>query len=85
MTVTGKPRAVTLATVSGGFPFDVHAQINPWVESAGGDEGHDGHQRFQAHRAVAYGPGIRFARDHLGGRAAGDQGVKARRLRRRQW
>ena len=64
----------------GGFrrrAFYVHAQVNTGVERAGGDQGHDGHQRFEAHRAVANRAGVTFARDELGCRAAGDQGVKA--------
>ena len=58
-------------------PFDVHAQINARIERAGGDQGHDGDQRFQAHRAVADGPRIGLAGDEFGGRAARDERVKS--------
>ena len=64
---------------------DVHAEIDARVHRAGGDQRHDRHQRFQAHRAIAHRPRVRLARQHLGRRAAGDQGVEARRSRRRQW
>ncbi len=58
--------------------FHVHAQIDARVQRARGDDGHDGHERFEAHRAVADGPRIALARDELGRCAAGDERVKAR-------
>ena len=56
--------------------LDVHGQIDARLQRACGDHGHDGHERLQAHGAVADGPGVAFARDDLGRDAAADQGVK---------
>ena len=60
----------------GGVAFHVDRQIDAGIERAGGDHGHDGDERFEAHRAVAHGPRITFAGDDLRGHAAGDEGVK---------
>ena len=77
-TVTGKSqRRHFRRRLRRGVAFHVHAEINARIERAGGDQRHDGHQRFQAHRAVANRPRVAFARDDLRRRAAGDQRVKA--------
>ena len=60
-----------------GIALDVHAEVHGGIQRAGSDQGHDGHQRFEAHRAIANGPGVGLTRDQLRSGAAGDERVKA--------
>ena len=57
--------------------IDVDGVVVALRQRRGGDQGHDADQPFHQHRAVADGANMAFARDHLGRRAGGDQGVKA--------
>ena len=47
-------------------------------QHAGGDKGHDGHEAFHQHGAVAHEEHVAFVADHLRGRTRADRGVEAR-------
>ena len=46
-------------------------------QHAGGDQGHDGHEAFHQHGAVAHEQDVPFIADHLGGGAGADDGMEA--------
>ena len=47
-------------------------------QHAGGDEGHDGHESFDQHGAVADEQDVPFIADHLGRGAGADDGMESR-------
>jgi hypothetical protein len=55
----------------------VDGEVNAGIEHASRDQGHQRHEAFEQHRAVADRKSVAFARDQLGRGARGDQGVEA--------
>ena len=55
------------------FAFYIHAEVHSRIQRAGGDERHDGDQRFQAHRDRAR---ISLARDYFRSGPARDKSME---------
>ncbi len=57
--------------------FHVDGEIDPGFKGAGGDQGEDGDEGFEAHGSITDGADVAFAGDDFGGDAAADERVEA--------